>query len=181
MDDRPTLARKLGMTEHLSPLLYKASRLGLGPLELQILAVQRGCVHYSNGSEPTQPLANEEDLSNEELAIALLSPCLPYDPLSIRCGAAMLSAPGNKVPSLGRLTVMERCEIPVRYIAECGHRFEPENPFWNELLKIVPSFPTPSGVLPHPTRFVAMTGFTRRGRELLVEWQRPLSAVPAAS
>ena len=37
-----TLAAKLGTTAHLSSLLHRAQRLGLGPRELEILAVQRG-------------------------------------------------------------------------------------------------------------------------------------------
>ena len=60
-----TLAFKLDTTTHLSALLHKARRLGLGPRELEILAVQRGCVHYSDGSEPAEPLATKEDYSNE--------------------------------------------------------------------------------------------------------------------
>jgi hypothetical protein len=172
--DTPTLATKLGTTTHLSPLLQKARRLGLGPDELQILAAQRGCRHYSNGSEPEQSLALERDFSNEELAIALLSTALPYDPHSIRCGAAMLGAAGNNPRRLARMAVMERCITPVRHVAEAGQRYEPENNFWKELLTALPGTPLPpSGVLPHPTRFVAMTGFTRRGPGLVVEWQRP--------
>jgi hypothetical protein len=169
-----TLAAKLGTTTHLSPLLHKARRLGLGPRELQILAAQRGCRHYSNGSEPEQPLASKGDFSDEELAIVLLSTALPYDPHSIRCGAAMLGAEGNHPRRLARMAVMERCVAPVRHVAEAGQRFEPENNFWKELLAALPATPVPtSGVLPHPTRFVAMTGFTRRGPGLAVEWQRP--------
>ena len=172
--DTPTLAAKLGTTTHLSPLLLKARRLGLGPDELQILAAQRGCRHYSNGSEPGQPLALESDFSNEELAIALLSTALPYDPRSIRCGAAMLSAEGNQPRRLARMAVMERCVTSVRHVAEAGQRFEPGNRFWRDLLAAVPRTPVPPpGVFPHPTRFVAMTGFTRRGPGLVVEWQRP--------
>jgi hypothetical protein len=181
VDAVPTLARKLGTTEHLSPLLHKARKLGLGPRELQMLAVQRGCIHYSDGTEPLEPLATETAFSNEELTIALLSPCLPYDPHSIRCGAAMASAPGNNAANLARLAIMERCEIPLRYIAECGQHFEPENVFWKELLQVLPPHAAPSDVLPHPTRFVAMTGFTRRGRELLIEWQRPQQGVSHVS
>lgn len=172
--DAPTLAAKLGTTTHLSPLLHKARRLGLGPAELEILAVQRGCRHYSSGSEPQLPLALESEFSNEELAIALLSTALRYEPHSIRCGAAMLGAQGNHPRRLARLAVMERCVAPVCYVAQAGQRFEPANPFWRELLAVLPKTPPPkSGVLPHPTRFVAMTGFTRRGREAVVEWQRP--------
>ncbi len=172
--DALTLAAKLGTTTHLSPLLRKAQRLGLGPRELQILAVQRGCRHYSNGSEPEQPLASEAEFSHEELAIALLSTALPYDPHSIRCGAAMLGAEGNNPRRLAHLAVLERCVVPVRHVAKAGCRFEPENLFWRELLAALPpALPARSGVLPHPTRFVAMSGFTRRGPGLVVEWQRP--------
>ncbi len=172
--EAPTLAAKLGTTTHLSPLLLKARRLGLGPRELETLAVQRGCRHYSTGSEPGEPLAPESELSNEELAIALLSPALQYEPRSIRCGAAMLGAEGNDPRRLARLAVLERGVTPVRYVAEAGQRFEPGNPFWRQLLEALPqSLPPKSGVLPHPTRFVAMTGLTRRGPESVVEWQRP--------
>ena len=170
----PTLAAKLGTTTHLSPLLRKACQLGLRARELEILAAQRGCRHYSNGTEPEQPLVSENEFSNEELAIALLSTALRYDPHSIRCGAAMLGADGNNPRRLARMAVMERCVAPVRHVAEAGRRFEPENRFWSELLEAIPVVPPPkSGVLPHATRFVTMTGFTRQGSGLVVEWQRP--------
>jgi hypothetical protein len=175
----PTLAAKLGTTTHLSPLLRKARRLGLGPRELEILAVQRGCRHYSNGTEPVQPLALESEFSNEELAMALLSTALRYDPHSIRCGAAMLAAQGNAPRRLARMAVMERCVVPVRYVAQAGQRFEPGNPFWKELLTALPAVSRiKPGVLPHPTRFVTMTGFTRQGPGLKTEWQRPKLTPP---
>jgi len=172
--EEPTLATKLGMTTHLSPLLRKARRLGMGPSELEALAVQRGCRHYSNGTEPEQPLASEHEFSNEELALALLSIALRYEPHSIRCGAAMLSAAGNDPRRLARMAVMERSVVPVRYVSEAGRRFEPDNQFWIELLAALPKSPPPrSGVLPHPTRFITMTGLTRQGPGLVTEWQRP--------
>jgi hypothetical protein len=169
-----TLAEKLGATTPISPLLQKANSLGLGPDELQTLAVQRGCVHYSTGEEPPTPLASERQLSNEELAIALLSMAMPYDPRSIRCGAAMLAAEGNSPSSLARLAVLESSVIPVRHVAEAGRRFEPENHFWTELIDALPDCHVPDcGALLHPTRFVAMTGFTRKGPGIVLEWQRP--------
>ena len=113
----PTLAEKLGTTTHISALLMKAKRLGLGPKELQILAAQRGCHHYSDGTEAASPLASEKQFSNEELALALLTIALPYDPHSIRCGAAMLSANGNDPRNIAHLAVLERSEIPVRCCA----------------------------------------------------------------
>lgn len=169
-----TLAAKLGTTTHLSPLLRKARKLGLGPVELQTLAVQRGCRHYMTGEEPEIPLATRAQFSNEELAIALLCVALPYDSRSIRCGAAMLGAEGNSPAALAWLAKLERSEVPVRHVALAGRRYEPENPFWTELISLLPEVPIPdNGALPHPTRYVAMTGFTREGPGLVTWWQRP--------
>lgn len=90
----------------------------------------------------------------------------------------MLGAEGNDPARLTRLAVMERSVRSVRYVAEAGRRFEPEHPFWQRLLELLPRTPPPrSGIFPHPTRFVAMTGFTRRGPGLVVEWQRPAAPV----
>ncbi len=177
-----TLAHKLGTTAHLSPLLMKARRLGLrAAADLCTLAVQRGCRHYWQGDEPQGELLSPDQFSNEELAIALLSIAAPYDPHAIRCGAAMLGAKANDLPTLARLTRWERSETVVRYVVECGLRFEPENSFWSELLSLLPQAPAPkSGVLPHPTRFVAMNGYERGvGKRITTEWQRP-QPTPAA-
>lgn len=173
--DVPTLARKLGTTAHISSLLRKARRLGLTtPRDLETLAVQRGCRYYQRGDECGVAKANATEFSDEELAIALLHPGQPWSPQTIRLGAAMLHAPGNSMRVLGRLARMERCEAVVRYVAEAGRRFEPDEPWWSDLLAALPQSPLiPSGVLPHPTRFVAMTGVTRRGRETVTQWIRP--------
>jgi hypothetical protein len=176
----PTLAAKLGTTTHLSPLLRKARRLGLDADGLEQLAISRGC-DYSSGGAPVSPSSVAvEQFSNGELAIALLNPALRYHPQTLRLGAAMLSAPRNSPEEIARLAKLERCETLVRYVAEAGKKFEPQNPFWSRLLEILPVTPAPkSGVVPHPTRFVAMTGFTRRGAETVVEWIRPTVAGPA--
>jgi hypothetical protein len=160
-------------------LLRKAGRLGLDAAGLQRLAIQRGCTYY-HGGEPLPPSkVSTDQFSNAELAIALLNPALHYHPQTLRLGAAMLSAQDNSPHSIARLAKWERCEPVVRYIAECGRRFEPECGFWNDLLEILPPCPAPkSGVVPHPTRFVAMTGLTRRGSETVVAWIRPTTSAP---
>ena len=169
-----TLAAKLGTTTHISALLQKARRLGLGPRELGILAVQRGCDYYHDGSPLPPATVSRTQFSDVELAIALLNPALRYDPHTLRLGAAMLGAAGNDPAHIARLARMERAEAIVRYVAMAGKRFEPENPFWTTLLELLPLSPPPkSSVVPHPTRFVAMTGLTRRGVETVVEWIRP--------
>jgi hypothetical protein len=170
----PSLAEKLGTTTHLSPLLHKAQRLGLDAAGLERLAIQRGCDYYHEG-EPLPPATvSLSEFSNEELAIALLNPALRYHPQTLRFGAAMLGAAGNDPAEIAHLARLERCEAIVRYVAAAGRKFEPDNAFWVELLSLLPSTPSPkSSVVPHPTRFVAMTGFTRRGAETVTEWIRP--------
>lgn len=177
VDATPTLAEKLGTTAHLSPLLRKAARLGLDAAALRALAVQRGCRHYETGHEPATPLATREEFSDEELAVALLCPALAYEPHNLRCGAAMSGAPDNQPRRLAFPARCERAELPLRHVGEAGRHYEPDNPFWAELLAHLPATPSPpSGVLPHPTRYVAMTGFTRLGPGLVVRWIRPEKA-----
>jgi hypothetical protein len=177
VNETPTLGAKLGTTTHISPLLQKARRLGLEARELERLAIQRGCDYYHSGEPLPPPVISGEQFSNAELAIALLNPALRYHPQTLRLGAAMLSAEGTTPESIARLAKWERCEAVVRYVAECGKRFEPDNPFWATLLRLLPpTRPLKPGVVPHPTRFVAMTGITRRGVETVVEWIRPSAA-----
>ena len=177
MSQPPTLARKLGMTEHISPLMRKVEMLGLDADSLEILAIQRGCDYYANEKPRPHISIDESRLSNVELALALLHPSLRYHPQTIRLGAAMLGAQGNNPVEIAHLAAMERSEGIVRYIAECGQKFEPANSFWERLLDYLPALPAPkSSVVPHPTRFVAMTGITRRGPEIVTEWIRPSRA-----
>ncbi len=172
--EAPTLAQKLGTTTHLSPLLRKARRLGLSAEELERLAIQRGCDYYDSGEPSSDLNIGREEFSDVELALSLLNPALRYDPQTLRLGAAMLGAWENDPASVARLAIMERSEVIVRYVARAGQKFEPENLFWRKLLAMLPETPpAKSGVLPHPTRFVAMTGITRRGVETVTEWIRP--------
>jgi hypothetical protein len=186
-----TLATRLGTTAHLSPLLMKARRLGLADAQdLERLAVSRGLRYYDSHGDSrkechpssTSPQnGSDGELSNEELAIALLSPAAPYSQQRIRIGAAMLAAEANQPESLAALALRERCGSIVRYIAECGHDVEPKNSFWDKLLDLLPAEDSapPTDDLPHPTRFVAMTGITRAGVGNIKQWIRPRSHQPA--
>ncbi|GDY22218.1 hypothetical protein LBMAG56_35650 [Verrucomicrobiota bacterium] len=170
----PTLAAKLGTTARLSPLLHKAARLGLDAEGLERLAFQRGCDYYHDGSPLPPATVSTEQLSNEELAAALLNPALRYHPQTLRIGAAMLGATGNSPEKIAWLARLERCEQVIRYIAGAGRKFEPANPFWDQLLVLLPpTAPPDSAVVPHPTRFVAMTGITRQGVGIVTWWIHP--------
>ncbi|HVV02209.1 MAG TPA: hypothetical protein VHH88_12650 [Verrucomicrobiae bacterium] len=72
------------------------------------------------------------------------------------------------------LAIANQSVAIVRYIAAAAMGFEPNNRFWQSLLAKLPDAPSlPEGVMPHPTRFVSMTGFTRQGRSRVTVWIRP--------
>ncbi len=87
----------------------------------------------------------------------------------------MLGAIGNDPVQVSMLAIWERSEAVVRFVAECGRKFEPLNSYWNDLLARLPVCESPKdGVMPHPTRFVAMSGYERGlGKKITTEWQRP--------
>ena len=159
-----TLAKRLSAPAHHSLLLRKASRLDVhGAPALIGLAVERGCLHYQGGSEPVPSApTSRAAFSDEELAIALLSPCLPYSPRAIRVGAQMLGSRGNQPRRLALLARRERAENVVRHLAAAGQQTEPHEPFWQELLAALPAASLrssiPPGALPHPSRFRSEAG-----------------------
>ena len=173
---------------HHSRLLRKARNAGLyGTPELIGLAVARGCRHYQGGPEPvpSAPLSHAA-FSDEELTVALLSPCLPYSPRALRVGAQMLGSRNNQPRRLALLARRERAENVVRHIVAAGQLTEPHEPFWRELLAILPPVPSsrsafPAGVLPHPGRFRIETGLTGPSNLAALcgpqtQWLRPTPA-----
>jgi hypothetical protein len=175
---KPTLAEKLGMTPHVSPLLGKLKKHGLAtPEDIAAAAIDRGCWHYA-GLFASEGMTTKDTsaISDEELAIALLSPCHPYEPMLIRVGSQMLSGKNSDPLELARLAIMERCESVLRYIAECGKKTEPELPFWQTILDTLPPCkPFPKEDV-HISRFRIETGFTNpfKPNTPKVTWLRPL-------
>ncbi len=150
--------------ETMSPLIAKLQRIGItDPHQLAALATQqRGCSYYQPATEGIKaPRISERQLSNEELAVALLSPHWSYDPINIRIGAQRLSS-GCKIPKLIQLAQEETATEVLKHIAECGQEVEPDNPFWSKILNQLPSTPAAqtSRELPHRTRFSWETGVT---------------------
>jgi hypothetical protein len=163
-----------------SSLLRKARRLGLSlPLDLERLAIARGCDYYERDLPPRVPPLSEAPLSNAELTIALVSPLLHPTAREIRLAAALLGAPHIDADEVAALAVRENCADVVRHVALCGRRFEPENSFWQNLLDLLPSVQIDLDKMPHPTRFVEMTGIDRGRVGRFTRWIRPRQPLAA--
>ena len=163
------IARILGTTPHLSPLLRKTRRFGYRlPDDLLRLAALRGCTHYlaADGSEEQFYDCGHDCLSNAELAIALVSAGAEGDARHIRVAAQLLGAADVRVDEVSRLARLERCVPIVRYIAEAGARNDSDDPdFWRSLLEALPesSFQA-EGRMPHSSRFMSQPGWTPSSR-----------------
>jgi hypothetical protein len=172
------LATRLGITAHQSLLLHRLRGRGLDtPEKLAALAESRGLDYYAGTRPAPIPSATltAADVTTEELAIALLHPCLPWEPQRIRLAAALLAAPEVRASTVARLAIMERCAAVVREIARAGQTEEPSNSFWPSLLDLLPPGPSvPSGVLPHRSRYMAITGRARPGTIPARKWVRPI-------
>lgn len=171
----PPLARRLGDTVHVSPLLHKVCQISGCPEDrvgewLLKCAVRRGASHYERDFPGDLPPDNL-DLSHEELAVALCLGQLPYNSVFLRAAAQLLSSTHSDAPRLARLAVMERVEPVLLHIATIAARFAPEAQPWAYLLRHLPRRRTCSPeVLPHWSRFVSQTGVTLSGGGPEIKW-----------
>lgn len=173
-----SLARCLGQPTHRSLRRRKLERRGIRTTEeLIALAVQRGCTHYQNGIQV--PIVPESELPNEALASLLLSVSQPYNPRLIRAGAQLISDPAIRLKKLLFEAAKERALPTLAYIARCGQKTEPDNPFWNRLIREIEANPrnrkpVPPGLLPHPSRFTLQMGYRSRRKCAFIVWLRPM-------
>src|SRR5258706_2860454 len=166
-------AMSAGARDKDSRLLNKLRGLQLElPLDLERLAIARGCDYYERDLGPRMPPLEPVPLSNAELAIALIVPALQPAAREIRLAAALIGAPGVIPEEAAALAIEENCAGIVRYIASCGNRFEPQNPFWQALLGRLPDTKVDADTLPHPSRFVEMTGIDRGKVGTFTRWIR---------
>lgn len=167
----------------MSPLLRKARRLGLAtPHALLRLAVKRGCDHYTPTDYDEMAVVDPGlvSLSDAELGMALISGAQEYDPQWMRCAAQLLSRPGLTASGLVRLALMERCAPVLGYIAAEAAQWDAgREAFWTEVLAGLPvGMAAPTGVWPHPSRFMTQSGYRRGGGQALPVWLRPRATAP---
>ncbi len=172
---QPTLADRVGDVTHASALLRRLRRLsGCAATDLPAwllrCAVERGASHYRRSFDPTLP-ADQPSLTCEELGVALCLAHHPFDATLIRAAAQLLSAPSTAADVLVQLAVMERCEPILLHIADAAHRVAPALEPWRTLRDKLPCrHRVRLDALPHWSRFVLQTGYTRTGRGQHVTW-----------
>ena len=170
-----SLAKKLGETAHVSPLLRRVRHVS-GCAEDKVgdwllkSAIERGAVHYQREFSDQLPPDNPV-LSEEEIGVALCLGELTYEAARIRAAAQLLSSPHVNAPRLVRLAVMERVEPVLLHIAHVAARFAPELEPWVYLREHLSSRRSVSaGVLPHWSRFVSQTGVTAFNGGPRIDW-----------
>jgi hypothetical protein len=162
------MARCLGETPHVSPLLRRIIRLTGCSAEnvsewLLKSAVERGASHYRREFSPTLP-PSASNLSDEEIAVALCLGEHSYQSANLRAAAQLLSSPKTNLPRLLRLARLERVEPLLHFVAAIAERIDPAIEPWASIRKELPPRPTPCLTdLPHWSRFVIQTGVTARG------------------
>jgi hypothetical protein len=85
-----------------------------------------------------------------------------------------MAAPGVNPSVLANIAIQERAVTPLVSIARAGKDAEPEESFWKDLLTRLPAdVSLPSGVMPHPSRYMVIPGKVRPGMTGKAQWVRP--------
>lgn len=161
--------------------MRKARRLGFDDIDLLIqLSVRRGCRHYQQNGTPSdiqEPSFSK--LSQDELVVLLLHGNNRNEPMAIRCAAQLLKSQFISPIKVTALAIQERCETPLKYIAQQGLKHDPEgHDLWITILNALGDRGTSpqEGKLPHPSRFMINPGI-QRGGILKPLWLTPLEAI----
>jgi hypothetical protein len=170
-----TLAQKLGDTIHYSVLLRKSCRLSRCSEEevgewLLKCAVERGAAHYEREFPADLPTDSQE-LTDEEVGVALCLGHHRYQLTYIRAAAQLLSSPYIDPAQLIRLAIQERVEPVLCHVAEVAFRYAPQLEPWAHVRRhLVSRLRPPHTVLPHWSRFVSQTGVTPSNGGPQIDW-----------
>lgn len=95
-----------------------------------------------------------------------------FEPLLIRAAGELMRCRSMPADSLAKAATRERCERVLAYIARAGVQHDPQAAeFWTALLAALgPQRPVAPGLLPHWSRFVALEGVGRGGRQRNARW-----------
>ena len=168
-----TLAQQLGETTAHSPLWQRARRLGLSAGDhLLALAVQRGARHYAGLAAPAVAQATSARFSDLELVVLLLHGRNAFEPFLIRAAAELIRRLALDPARLAFAARRERCQRALAYLAQAGEQHDTPGAYpWGALRAALgPQRPVPPGLLPHWSRFVALEGIDRQGRDRGRRW-----------
>ena len=139
--DTTTLAQRLGITAPTSPLLMKVRRMARAEGMTQPQDWLRGVANRRGyrvivPARPEAALLTDvplEQLSNEELAVAILHPAGKDRPQLLRLAAQIISRGHMDIP---RLLHLSRMECAARILRELSHqalKVEASHPVWSEI------------------------------------------------
>ena len=140
-ETRGTLARRLGLTEHLSPLRFKLARLwrawpceGCSCIEDWLVAIAnaRGArvVVLPHADSACMTLPGTEILSTEELVVALCQPNGLDRPQVLRLAAQFVSRGSLRLAPLRLIAVRERAGVVLAELSRQALRVEPLHAVW---------------------------------------------------
>jgi len=156
-----SLAQRLGITANESPLRWKLVRLkqrfpspGAASVEAWLVDVanSRGARVVRRQELPDEFTIAESELSNEELVVGLLLPCLADEPATLRLAAQIIS---RGLVDDARLLTVARREGALRVLANLAAqalRVAPDHPLWRRIAEATAhERPLPENVI-HWTR-----------------------------
>jgi len=163
MNHTNTLAYRLGVSTHESPLRFKLLRLAeRHPAQdsaciedwLIDVANSRGaCVVFRPGGPPRSfKGVPENELSNEELVVAICQPQCLDRPQMLRLAAQLISRRMINPDTLKQVAIRERAVIVLAELARLAIHIEPEHEVWKTLKKSFENMARPKDTILHWTR-----------------------------
>jgi len=158
-----TLAQRLGVTVHVSPLRFRLVRLmrefpssGAQCLEDWLLDVAnaRGARFVTRWppADPEFMPPPRAILSNEELVVAVCQPHNLDRPQMLRAAAQLVSMQAVKAEILLATARRERAELVLAELARQATRVAPKHPIWCTLTKALSRVAPPRDPILHWTR-----------------------------
>lgn len=160
-----------------SPIIAQHCReaVRLGRNALLAIAVARGCHHYAPFVPSSVPKLDRADLPHEVLGCALLRGTLDVDTFqAIRCGAMVLSDPGNSPQMIAESSDTLSVESRVAHLAHVALSADDHPEYWRNVLAALPPIKAgkETGFLPGVSRFVSETRMIGLGRGAQRVWLR---------
>lgn len=158
-----TLAQRLGVTVHVSPLRFRLVCLmrefpssGAQCLEDWLLDVAnvRGARFVSRWppADPDFSPPPRATLSNEELVVAICQPHNLDRPHMLRAAAQLVSMQAVNTDALLASARRERAELVLAELARQAIHVAPEHLVWHKIYQAISHLPTPQSPILHWTR-----------------------------